>query len=247
MGILPARSSPHRPGVGVAWRSRYMCGALALLLLAGCAEVAPERLTEFGSVARSGGSEPQIIRGVGYARGDSLAPVTVYEFSDFACRSCAEFSRTSFPALEAEFIAQGRVRWIFIPVASGAYPNGAEAAHAAICAGDRFWEMQPLLLDRQREWMGRPDPAPLFASYIAELGLSGEEFEACYQGVEARAALSRASRLALLFSVRAYPSFHVGGRLVEGALDARSFRAVLSRLLVAERADPPAPPGQPPK
>lgn len=246
LGIISARASLCSFWVGAVWRQRHLCGALALLLLAGCAEAAPEA-PEYESAARSGGVEPGIFRGAGYARGDSLAPITVYEFSDFGCRYCAEFARATLPTLEAEFIAQGKVRWIFIPVASGAYPNGAEAAYAAICAGDHFWEMQPLLLERQREWMARPDPAPLFASYLAELGFSGEEFEACYQGTETRAAVSRASRLALLFSVRAYPSFYVGGRLIEGALNAKNFSAMLSRLLAAESAERPVPPGQPPK
>lgn len=170
---------------------------------------------------------------MGYARGDSAAALTVYEFSDFGCRYCAEFASRTMPRLEREFISSGSVRWVFVPVASGAFPNGEEAALAAICADaqDRFWPMHHLLFERQAAWTVPRDPAPHFLAYAAELGLDATRFDSCYEGEEARSALRGANRAALLFGVRAYPSFFVGGRLVEGALAADVFGRLLRDLL----------------
>jgi len=182
---------------------------------------------------RPGREAPGI--GIGYAYGDSTAPLTVYEFSDFGCRYCAEFAARTLPVLEREFIVSGRIRWMFVPVASGAYPNGEAAARAAVCGGfqERFWEMHHALYERQRAWTSRGDPDPLLLAYAGEIGLDMARFEACYRGEEVRSMLAKTGRTALLFGVRAYPSFFVGGRLIEGALVTDTFRGVLARALSA--------------
>lgn len=207
----------------------------AIIAVAGCGEQPRhgEPSATGSTASRPGGAGPGI--GIGFAYGDSTAPVTVYEFSDFGCRYCAEFAAQTLPALEREFIAPGRVRWMFVPVASGAYPHGEAAARAAFCGAsqERFWEMHHVLYERQRAWTSRRDPDPLLLAYAEEIGLDGARFEACYHGEEVRSRLAETGRTALLFGVRAYPSFFVGGRLIEGALATDAFRGVLTRALSA--------------
>src|SRR5207237_8664220 len=48
------------------------------------------------------------------AKGRADAPVTVYEMADFQCPACRLFTVTVFPAIEREYIATGKVRWVFI-------------------------------------------------------------------------------------------------------------------------------------
>lgn len=207
---------------------------LTLALLLGCSDPEGSAPPAAGEIVPARPAErrtPALLRELGFELGAPDAPLTIYEFSDFGCRYCAEFARTTFPVLEREFLANGTVRWIFIPVASGAYPNGAEAAYAASCAGERFWDFQRILYEDQTRWTAVRNPEPLFLGYAEGVALPLEEFRECYAGEEVRAIVARSSRAALLFGVRAYPSFHLGGRLVEGALDVNHFRNLLLQML----------------
>src|SRR3954469_20886862 len=46
-------------------------------------------------------------------KGSAGAPVTVYEMSDFQCPYCRQFALETFPQIDREYIATGKVRWVF--------------------------------------------------------------------------------------------------------------------------------------
>src|SRR6185436_20896272 len=48
------------------------------------------------------------------SKGAADAPVTVYEMSDFQCPFCRRHALETFPELERDYVATGKVRWIFI-------------------------------------------------------------------------------------------------------------------------------------
>jgi protein-disulfide isomerase len=170
------------------------------------------------------------LRRIGYARGRADAPVTVYEFSDFGCPFCGTFARGTYPALHDEFVATGRVRWVYVPFVMGMFPNGEEAARAAECAAEqeRFWPMHDLLFARQNEWKGSRRPAALFAGYARQLRLDGARYASCYREDRGARRTLTHNRAADAVGIRATPSFLVGGRLVEGALPAAQFRQLLA-------------------
>lgn len=177
------------------------------------------------------------LRTLGYARGRADAPVTVYEFSDFGCPFCGMFARGTYPQLGKEFVETGKVRWVMVPFVMGMFPNGEEAARAAECAGEqeRFWPMHDLLFENQKEWKATRAPAGVFQGYAERLKLDTRRFASCYRdnGRGARTALN--NRAADAVGIRATPSFLVGGRLVEGALPAEQFRALLTQLSAGRR------------
>lgn len=177
------------------------------------------------------------LRKLGYARGQADAPVTVYEFSDFGCPFCDMFARGTYPGLEKEFVETGRVRWVMIPFVTGMFPNGAEAARAAECAGEqeRFWPMHDLLFANQKEWKASRSAERVFAGYAARLKLDTKRFAACYRDDRRAGRTALNNRAADAVGIRATPSFLVDGRLVEGALPAEQFRALLTGLSAARR------------
>lgn len=103
----------------------------------------------------------QELASLGYARGSETAPVTVVEFGDFGCSACRKFALEGYPPLHEEFVATGKVRWIYVPFLLGLFPNAPEAARAAECAAeqDAFWEIHDLLFERQAEWKRLRNPA----------------------------------------------------------------------------------------
>lgn len=80
--------------------------------------------------------------------GIDSAPVTIVEYSDYACPFCKRFATQTKPQIVEEYIESGQVRFVrkdFIAV------GGNKAAEAAHCAGDQgaYWEYHDLLMARQ--------------------------------------------------------------------------------------------------
>ena len=176
----------------------------------------------------------------GYDRGAARAAVTVVEFSDFGCPYCARFAIGTYPAIAAEFVATGRVRWKYVPFVLGMFPNGGEAARAGICAGEQgpaaFERMHDRLYEQQALWRAAGDPAAAFRALAAASRLDPGRFAACYAGDVALARLRAADDLADRIGVTGTPTFFVDGERVEGALPADRFREILTAALARSRA-----------
>src|SRR2546426_140195 len=67
--------------------------------------------------------------------GDQKAPVLIVEFSDFTCGYCGRFYRETLPALKAEYLNAGKVRFAYRDYPRDEKGWGLVAAHAARCAG----------------------------------------------------------------------------------------------------------------
>jgi protein-disulfide isomerase len=82
--------------------------------------------------------------------GSGAAPAVMIEFSDFECPYCGQFARDVFPAIRAQYVATGRIRFAFRYLPLRIHPFAAAAAISAECAGsqDEFWRMHDLLFAR---------------------------------------------------------------------------------------------------
>lgn len=165
---------------------------------------------------------------VGYDRGNPDAPIVMINFSDFGCPYCGQFERETFPALEREFIATGKLYYKYVPFVMGMFPNGDEAARAAECAADAgaFWPMHDRLYAAQSEWKRSSQPAALFLRY-ASASVDTARLAACYRANAVHPRTARANALAGEFGVRVTPSFVVNGRPIEGALPLAEFQRLL--------------------
>ena len=93
-------------------------------------------------VAAGGQGAAQTLPLTARTKGSPTAPVTVYEMADFQCPVCGRFVSEIWPAIEKEYIATGKVRWIYImfPLTQ-IHANAAAAAEFATCAAleGKFW------------------------------------------------------------------------------------------------------------
>jgi len=83
--------------------------------------------------------------------GDPNAPVTVVEFSDFQCPACrAFFTQVEEPFIE-EYVATGKVYFVYRSMGVWIGQESADAAEAAYCAGEqnKFWEYHDFLFANQ--------------------------------------------------------------------------------------------------
>jgi protein-disulfide isomerase len=167
-------------------------------------------------------------------KGSATAPVTVYEMSDFQCPFCKKHVDLTFPTLEKEYIATGKVRWIFInmPLTS-IHPNAVAAAEFAMCAArqGKFWPAHDLLYRQQEVWAPLKNPAPFLLSLIDSLKLPKAPTTACLERGETRDEVRGDSEGAVKAGAQSTPTFYIEGGILAGAWPVEVWRPILDSLI----------------
>lgn len=104
-------------------------------------------------------------------RGSPMAPVTIYEFSDFQCPYC----KTAAPLLKkAVEESDGKAKLVFKQYPLPMHPKAREAAKAAVAADKqgKFWEMHDMLFENQDRLQ-----TANFTEYAKKLGLDVARFK----------------------------------------------------------------------
>ena len=85
--------------------------------------------------------------------GDPDAPVTMIEYASFTCPHCADFHANQFKKLKKDYIATGKVHFIYRDVYFDRF--GLWASMVARCGGeDRFFGITDMIYAQQKEWIG---------------------------------------------------------------------------------------------
>ena len=171
------------------------------------------------------------------AKGQANAPVTVYEMSDFQCPYCRRFASETFPPLEREYIATGKVRWVFInfPIPQ-LHANAVPAAEFAMCAAKqgRFWPVHDWLYQAQGQWAELPDAGPFFVAQIGPLKLNREQMLGCLERSETLPTIRQDAEGAARSGARSTPTFYIEGGLLTGAQPTAVFRQVLDSIVAVK-------------
>jgi protein-disulfide isomerase len=92
-----------------------------------------------------------------FSLGSPDAKVKMVEYASFTCPHCADFHSENFAKLKADYIDTGKVQFTLREVYFDRY--GLWAAMVARCGGDmKYFFIQDILFDTQREWAGSDDP-----------------------------------------------------------------------------------------
>jgi protein-disulfide isomerase/uncharacterized membrane protein len=155
----------------------------------------------------------------GHARGPASAPVTIVEFSDFACTHCARAHR-ALKTLLARRPDDVRLVFRHFPLDTSCnptlrkqvHPEACAAAMAAECAGEQgeFWPYHDYLFDHQ----GALD----YEDVAAELGLDRAGFRDCMSRGTARSAVVRDIERGTQLGVASTPTTYINDRTIQGAL-----------------------------
>ena len=171
-------------------------------------------------------------------KGAASAPVLVIELSDFQCPFCRRFALETFPVLEREFIATGKVRWVFInfPLTS-LHPNAVPAAELALCAArhGKFWPVHDLLFKYQDKWAPLKNPAPFLVTLADSVGLRREDILPCLEKGETRPLVEADAEAGSRAGVASTPSFYIEGGLLKGAVPAEVFGKILDSIWQEKR------------
>ncbi|MDQ3174979.1 MAG: thioredoxin domain-containing protein [Acidobacteriota bacterium] len=160
------------------------------------------------------------------SRGGATAPVTIVEFTDFQCPSCAAMH----PVLEEVLKSYGnKVRLVIrdFPLATHANAHkAAEAANAAHAQG-KFFEYAALLFKRQDGL-----DIPSLKKYASELGLDRARFDAALDGGTFAAEVRRDIVDGEMYGIDSTPTIFVNGVFLKN-LSAEDLRAAIDRALGA--------------
>ena len=123
-------------------------------------------------------------------RGDRTAKLTLVEFSDYQCPYCARYVRETSPQIEREYIATGKLKYVFLdyPLES-IHKLAFKAAEAAHCAGDqgKYWEMHNRLFANQKTlepWGAHAEAIALDVSTFEQCLNSGRYAEEIRRDIE---------------------------------------------------------------
>jgi protein-disulfide isomerase len=154
----------------------------------------------------------------GYPRlGNPNAPVTLKEFSSFACPGCLSFEQTVFPNLLPR-IERGEIQFIFVPLATGSVRNPDGANRTALCAGEqgKFWEMHDTLFFWHETFGSNAFEDGRLRAGIEALDLSTDAFNSCFRNNNTNNVLSTA----VSEDVSSTPTLWIDGAPVETTLEA---------------------------
>ena len=158
-----------------------------------------------------------------HIKGKPDAPLTITEFVDFRCPSCA-FARDSLAQLYST--NPGDVRVIFHhypldqscnPIGQQVHPSACAAAIASECASeqDRFWDYADRLFADQKEnprSFSRED----LVSHAKALDLESERFDTCLDDPSMEERVRKDVEEGRRLEIQATPTLIINGRVIAG-------------------------------
>jgi protein-disulfide isomerase len=161
-------------------------------------------------VNASAGAQPA------WSKGAPNAQVTIEEFADFQCPSCAYF-HTVLKEVKTVYGDRVRVTFRQYPLQQ-VHPHAYDAARAAEAAGvqgaDKFWAMHDTLFEKQKEWSVMPNARDEFAKYAGQIGLDVEKFKTDMVGMIANSRVAADKKRGDEMRVGSTPSVFLNGRLL---------------------------------
>lgn len=161
-----------------------------------------------------------------WSRGPATAPVTIEEFADFECPSCANFEPT---IRQIKTIYGDRVRVIFrhFPLTQ-IHQKAYDASRAAEAAGmqNKFWEMHDLLYDKQKDWTVSSDHRAQFAEYAKQLGLDVDKFKTDMLGMVTAQRVDADKKRGETARIMSTPSAFINGRPLDFATEMSNTEAM---------------------
>jgi protein-disulfide isomerase len=162
--------------------------------------------------------------------GKADAPVTIIEYASMTCPHCANFHKTTYPALKTKYIETGKVRFIFreFPLDDLA----AAASMLARCAGgEKSMTLIDVLFASQDKWAVR-EPIPALLQIAKQAGFTQASFDECLKDQKLyNNILAMRERASKEFKVESTPTLFVNGKMQKGGASIEELDKLIQPLL----------------
>jgi len=154
----------------------------------------------------------------GNTMGDPNARVVMEDFSDFQCSHCRDFYTDKEEYIVENYIATGKVYFIYRSRGDSRGGDSGRAAVAAYCAGDQdsFWEMHDMIYSN----FSTGDSGGYSNNKLSEMAdainLNVGTFKDCLEGNKYGDRVAEDLELARAKGVTSTPNFFINGQLIQG-------------------------------
>jgi len=152
-----------------------------------------------------------------FALGLPNAKVTVEEFADFQCPSCA-VAHPVMKDIESAFAGNNNVRFIFrhfpLTIHDKSYDAATVVEAAGMQGGPKFWAMMDQMFTNQTSWANNPNYRELWKGYAQKIGLDIPKWEADAAGLGAKGRIDLDIQRARGVGVGSTPSVYINGKLI---------------------------------
>ncbi len=176
--------------------------------------------------------------------GPSTAPITLEEFADFQCPTCA----ATHPKIKEVKNAFGdRIRVIFrnFPLNIPAHDKAYDAAVASEAAGaqGKFWDMQNLLFTNQQTWSTSADYKKIFDDYAQRIGLDMAKFKNDMVNLTTKNRVDADMKRGREVGITSTPSIFINGKPVASSdFDVAKLKEIIEAELQKLSSNIPTPP-----
>jgi len=164
-------------------------------------------------------------------RGDSNAPVTIIEFSDFQCPFCRKFFDETLGQVEEIYIKTGKAKLVYRDFPLPFHPMAQKSAEAAECADDqgKFWEMHDKIFVEQSKQGSGTIQYSLddVKRWAGEIGLNANQFNECVDSGKYSEEVKKDLADGNAAGVSGTPSFFINGKILVGAQPFSAFEQVI--------------------
>ena len=149
--------------------------------------------------------------------GDSNAPITILEFSDFLCSFCGRHHTQTLPLIKENYIDKGLVKYVLMDFVSVGNPSIHEAAKCVRELGgdEKFFEMVDLIYSDQQSVYSNTEAT--LTGFATQLGISESEFATCWNSGKYRSEVDQSTAYGRSLGIQGTPGFIVNDELISGA------------------------------
>jgi protein-disulfide isomerase len=154
----------------------------------------------------------------GNAMGDPNAPVVMVNFSDYQCSYCRNFFLYTEPYIIENYIATGKVYFIFRPFVIYSGGDSGRAAQASYCAGDqgKFWEMHDIIYSNFSASNSGGYSTDRLITMAELINLDVEKFKDCLKGDVYANRIEEDRTVAIEKGASGTPTFFINDQIIVG-------------------------------
>lgn len=160
--------------------------------------------------------------------GAENAPVTIVEFASASCPHCAAFHADVFVPLERDYIAKGKVRFIFRE-----YPHNDMGLAAFMVARsvpkDKYFAILDVIFRTQNTWL--QNPLHELRDIAKQSGLTETQFDALLKNSELAGAIRAVVHAASELGVNGVPALFINSERYSGLNNYEDVKAEVDKLI----------------